>query len=486
MAAITALTAQNTRGVRAVHVPAGGVPDRPAGGRQRRHHHRRRQDRHAGRRVAVIDAVRGWLQKARPAVVVLDPVMVATSGDRLLQEAAEAALRALLPLADLDHAEPRRTGGAAGRTAPPWTGPRRWTKASGSPPRTGTTVLVKGGHLDGGSGRRPGDGCPDALVNTGGLLGAGRVVVPGERMPPATATAPAARCPRRWPRVQARRGGLGGGPARGQALAAEALRDAGGARRRNRQRPGPSFPPRPAARPGHGTVASGPAEGDFAVASGKPPAATLTRSTAWTSSGPSPTAPCRRRSSPITSPRTPFTSTAIPVSWPVPPPSRPPRPSSSSGPARRSNCLEVESELHRTWLSTRPAQATTGPVTKSYVDHLLAASVVRQLRGAGGRGAAVLLALRRGRGVPARAVPRRGSTGRRIPTPCGCATYADEDFAAATRQAIAYTDAAARAASAGGAARHDPGLPAVLPLRGGLLRRAAAARLTRRPGEPVR
>ena len=49
----------------------------------------------------VIAAVRSWLEKARPGVVVLDPVMVATSGDRLLQESAEAALAELLPLADL-------------------------------------------------------------------------------------------------------------------------------------------------------------------------------------------------------------------------------------------------------------------------------------------------------------------------------------------------------------------------------------------------
>ena len=49
----------------------------------------------------VIDTVRSWLEKVRPAVVVLDPVMVATSGDRLLKESAEAALLALLPLADL-------------------------------------------------------------------------------------------------------------------------------------------------------------------------------------------------------------------------------------------------------------------------------------------------------------------------------------------------------------------------------------------------
>src|SRR4051812_21508946 len=100
MAAITALTAQNTQGVRAVHVPPaaflaaqldaisedicidavkiGMLGD-----------------------AAVIGAVRAWLEKVRPAVVVLDPVMVATSGDRLLQESAEAALHALLPLADL-------------------------------------------------------------------------------------------------------------------------------------------------------------------------------------------------------------------------------------------------------------------------------------------------------------------------------------------------------------------------------------------------
>jgi hydroxymethylpyrimidine/phosphomethylpyrimidine kinase len=100
MAAITALTAQNTLGVSAVHVPPveflrqqleaissditidavkiGMLGD-----------------------AAVIDEVRRWLEAVRPAVVVLDPVMVATSGDRLLRESAEKALRSLLPLADL-------------------------------------------------------------------------------------------------------------------------------------------------------------------------------------------------------------------------------------------------------------------------------------------------------------------------------------------------------------------------------------------------
>ena len=100
MAAITALTAQNTRGVSGVHVPPApfltaqlnavsddisidAVKIGMLGDEQ------------------VITAVRSWLEKVRPGVVVLDPVMVATSGDRLLQESAEAALRALLPLAHL-------------------------------------------------------------------------------------------------------------------------------------------------------------------------------------------------------------------------------------------------------------------------------------------------------------------------------------------------------------------------------------------------
>jgi hydroxymethylpyrimidine/phosphomethylpyrimidine kinase len=98
---ITALTAQNTRGVRAVHpVPAvfvaaqldavfddldvtavkiGMIADRD-----------------------IIAAVAASLLARRPAHVVLDPVMVATSGDSLLApDAVDALRRKLLPLADL-------------------------------------------------------------------------------------------------------------------------------------------------------------------------------------------------------------------------------------------------------------------------------------------------------------------------------------------------------------------------------------------------
>jgi hydroxymethylpyrimidine/phosphomethylpyrimidine kinase len=89
---ITALTAQNTQGVRAIH-------DAPA-------------DFIAAQidavfsdlavnavkigmlsRVAAIEAVAAGLKRYHPAHVVLDPVMVATSGDKLLDAAAIAALR---------------------------------------------------------------------------------------------------------------------------------------------------------------------------------------------------------------------------------------------------------------------------------------------------------------------------------------------------------------------------------------------------------
>ena len=98
---ITALTAQNTRGVTGIHqVPAefvtaqidavfsdldvkavkiGMVAD-----------------------LAVIDAIAAGLKKWSPKHIVLDPVMVATSGDRLLAAEAVDALRTkLFPLASL-------------------------------------------------------------------------------------------------------------------------------------------------------------------------------------------------------------------------------------------------------------------------------------------------------------------------------------------------------------------------------------------------
>ena len=101
LSAIAALTAQHTRGVTAVHVPPvaflraqidacfddfriGAVKLGMLANKQ------------------VIDAVADALERHRPAFVVLDPVMVATSGARLLEPDALDALRTrLFPLATI-------------------------------------------------------------------------------------------------------------------------------------------------------------------------------------------------------------------------------------------------------------------------------------------------------------------------------------------------------------------------------------------------
>lgn len=101
LSALAALTAQHTRGVTAVHVPPVGFL--------------REQidacfDDFDVRVVklgmladaSVIAAVADAIERHRPAAVVLDPVMVATSGARLLDPAALDSMRArLVPLATL-------------------------------------------------------------------------------------------------------------------------------------------------------------------------------------------------------------------------------------------------------------------------------------------------------------------------------------------------------------------------------------------------
>jgi len=166
MAAITALTAQNTRGVRGVQMVA---PDFVAA-------------QIAAIRADIrIDAVKiGMLGSAATvaavvtalegldAPVVLDPVMVAKSGDRLLEAEAVAALRDALPratvitpnlpeAADLLGAKEATTreGMAAQARALLDLGPK--------------AVLLKGGHLGG-------EDCPDLLVEA-----AGPTWLPGSR-----------------------------------------------------------------------------------------------------------------------------------------------------------------------------------------------------------------------------------------------------------------------------------------------------------------
>jgi hydroxymethylpyrimidine/phosphomethylpyrimidine kinase len=156
MAVVTALVAQNTHGVRSVHVPPvaflaeqldavgddveidavkiGMLAD-----------------------VHVIRTVTEWLTRVKPTVVVLDPVMIATSGDRLLDQDAEEALRTLVSQVNLVTPNIPELAILAGE---PVAG--EWAdviaQAQRVSERFGVLVLAKGGHLDG-------ESAPDALVD---------------------------------------------------------------------------------------------------------------------------------------------------------------------------------------------------------------------------------------------------------------------------------------------------------------------------------
>ncbi|UUX59127.1 MULTISPECIES: bifunctional hydroxymethylpyrimidine kinase/phosphomethylpyrimidine kinase [Glutamicibacter] len=107
----------------------------------------------------IIRAVNGWLDTV-DAPVVLDPVMVATSGDRLLED--EAVLDSLLDRASvitpnlLELASLLREPAAAD-----W--PQVLDQARRLAAKHDALVLAKGGHL-------AGDLCPDALVSAQGVL----------------------------------------------------------------------------------------------------------------------------------------------------------------------------------------------------------------------------------------------------------------------------------------------------------------------------
>ncbi|HEX7355775.1 MAG TPA: bifunctional hydroxymethylpyrimidine kinase/phosphomethylpyrimidine kinase [Mycobacteriales bacterium] len=147
MAAITALTVQNTQGVRAVHPVDPAVI--------------------AAQVEAVLDDVRvdavkiGMLGDAagiaalaqvlrarRPPVVVLDPVLVATSGDALLPGGAVPTLLAdLLPLADL--VTPNVPEAAALLGVEPAGDEQEQARQAAALAALGPAVLLKGGHLGG-------------------------------------------------------------------------------------------------------------------------------------------------------------------------------------------------------------------------------------------------------------------------------------------------------------------------------------------------
>ncbi|WP_418276884.1 bifunctional hydroxymethylpyrimidine kinase/phosphomethylpyrimidine kinase [Isoptericola jiangsuensis] len=174
MAVVTALTAQNTRGVTGVHTPPADFVTLQLDTLQR---------------DVVIDAVKigmlatadvadrvdRWLGQVdsdphRPAVV-LDPVMVATSGDRLLDPPAERAVRALLHRADVVTPNlPELAALLDEDVAHDWE--TALHQASALAERYDVLVVAKGGHL-------VDDDVPDALVGPRGVLA--QVVAPRVR-----------------------------------------------------------------------------------------------------------------------------------------------------------------------------------------------------------------------------------------------------------------------------------------------------------------
>lgn len=98
----------------------------------------------------IAQAVADALDRHRPPIVVLDPVMVATSGDRLLSDGAEAVVREqLMPRADI--ITPNLPEAAALLRAVQATTTEDCLRQAKALRQAGARrVLVKGGHLAGG------------------------------------------------------------------------------------------------------------------------------------------------------------------------------------------------------------------------------------------------------------------------------------------------------------------------------------------------
>jgi hydroxymethylpyrimidine/phosphomethylpyrimidine kinase len=146
MGVVTALVAQNTHGVRSVHVPDVAFL---------------REQFDAVSDDVTIDAVKigmlgtapvvrvvtDWLREHRPPVVVVDPVMVATSGDRLLDDDASDAMTALVALADLVTPNRDELGVLAELAGASSASPLEAARAVAA--RWDVLVLAKGGHDEG-------------------------------------------------------------------------------------------------------------------------------------------------------------------------------------------------------------------------------------------------------------------------------------------------------------------------------------------------
>jgi len=159
---ITALVAQNTQGVAAIHQVPG---DFVAAQLQSLFDDVRIDAVKIGMlgTAEVIEAVVAALKRHRPPYVVLDPVMVATSGDHLLTADAMRALREkLLPVVDL--VTPNLPEAAALLGEDEATSEEDMLGQLQRLHRVCPGVLIKGGHLD--SGNRVVDMLYDGDVRT--------------------------------------------------------------------------------------------------------------------------------------------------------------------------------------------------------------------------------------------------------------------------------------------------------------------------------
>ena len=147
MTAITAITAQNSRGVTAVLALPAAIVEAQIDAVM--------SDLHPGvvkigmlANAELIHAVAGRLRHWMPEQVVLDPVMIASSGDSLLEESAiEALRRELLPLCTL--LTPNWPEAAALIDAYP-RGLHDIPRIIASLQKLGVSrALIKGGHLEG-------------------------------------------------------------------------------------------------------------------------------------------------------------------------------------------------------------------------------------------------------------------------------------------------------------------------------------------------
>jgi hydroxymethylpyrimidine/phosphomethylpyrimidine kinase len=146
MSVITALTAQNTRGVNGIHaVPAAFAVQQIEAVFS---------DMGADAvkigmlySAELIEAVAEALKKHRARKIVLDPVMVAQSGDKLLQDDAIEAIKThLMPLADVVTPNIPEASVLCGRQLAQWSDIESAAKTLAQ--HGSRSILIKGGHGD--------------------------------------------------------------------------------------------------------------------------------------------------------------------------------------------------------------------------------------------------------------------------------------------------------------------------------------------------